>query len=271
MASDTQRPDRLFDLTGKHALVTGAGGGLGNVFALALARFGATVTCADRDITGALNTVAQIQTVGGSATAVHVDVAVPESVDTMVRSLGPQPAIDILVNNAGIASAPQRMHEISPADWQRVIRVNLDGTFYCTRAIVPLMLASGGSIINLSSVLGIGGFYPDFPATAASYGASKAAICGFTRQVAVEYARDKIRVNAIAPGWHMGTDLGRERRESSTPEGDAAFAEAVLCNSPGGRFGDPDELEGLLIYLASDASRFVTGQIFAHDGGWSAR
>jgi NAD(P)-dependent dehydrogenase (short-subunit alcohol dehydrogenase family) len=107
--------------------------------------------------------------------------------------------------------------------------------------------------------------------TAVSYGASKAGIVGFTRQVAMEYARDNIRVNAIAPGWHGGTQLGRERRVTATPQDIADFEAAILRDTPMGRRGAPEELEGLMIYLASDASRFVTGQVFAHDGGWSAR
>jgi NAD(P)-dependent dehydrogenase (short-subunit alcohol dehydrogenase family) len=263
---------RLFDLTGKGALVTGAASGLGRVFSEVLARFGAEVICADRDTAGAAETAASIQTRGGRSSALAVDVSDPASVDALMERLRPAGAIDILVNNAGIAGSPYRVHELPVADWNRVIAANLNGTFLCTRAVLPLMLArGGGSIVNLSSVLGLDGYYPGSAVTAVSYGASKAGIVGFTRQVAMEYARDNIRVNAIAPGWHGGTQLGRERRVTATPQDIADFEAAILRDTPMGRRGAPEELEGLMIYLASDASRFVTGQVFAHDGGWSAR
>lgn len=256
----------LFDLNGKVALVTGAAMGLGRVFALALARRGAAVLCADVDAAGAHETVALLPTPGRVLT---VDVADPESVDAMARAAG---GIDVLVNNAGIAGVPARVHEVAVADWKRVIDTNLTGTFLCTRALIPAMLArGGGSIVNLSSILGLGGYYPGFAASAASYGASKAAVVGLTRQVALEYAREGIRANAIAPGWHGGTQLGRERRATATAEDIAQFEAAIKSETPMGRRGTPAELEGLIVYLASDASRYVTGQVFAHDGGWSAR
>jgi NAD(P)-dependent dehydrogenase (short-subunit alcohol dehydrogenase family) len=264
--------ERLFDLSGKTALVTGAAVGLGRIFANVLARFGAEVICADRDVTAVEATAASICATGGVSRAVEVDVSEPSSVDAMIAQIGASSAIHVLVNNAGIAGVPYRVHELPVADWNRVIAVNLSGTFLVTRAVLPLMLASGGgSIVNLSSLLGSDGYYPGTPVTAVSYGASKAGVAGFTRQVAMEYARDNIRVNAIAPGWHGGTQLGRERRATATPQELAEFEAAIVRDTPMGRRGLPEELEGLIIYLASDASRFVTGQVFAHDGGWTAR
>jgi NAD(P)-dependent dehydrogenase (short-subunit alcohol dehydrogenase family) len=261
-----------FDLTGKFAIVTGAASGLGAVFANGLAECGADVLCVDLDGGGAEEKAAAIRAEGGRSTAMLVDVSDPASVDTLCSQLGPNAKIDILVNNAGIATPPFRLHELPLRDWDRVMAVNLRGTFLCTRAVLPAMLrGGGGSIINVSSILGIGGYYPGFPTTAAAYGVSKAAGIGFTRQVAVEYAGDSIRVNAIAPGWHGGTQLGRERRATATAENIAEFEAAIIRDIPMGRRGRPEELVGLLLYLASDASRYVTGQVFAHDGAWSAR
>jgi len=255
-----------FDLTGKITLITGAAMGLGRAFALALARRGATVLCADKDLAGARETAGMLPVAGRS---LEVDVTDPESVAAMARAAG---TIDVLINNAGITTPPARVHELAIADWHRVVATNLNGTFLCTRAMIPALLErGGGSIVNLSSVLGLGGYYPGFSATPVSYGASKAGIEGFTRQVALEYARDGIRVNAIAPGWHDGTQLGHERRASATAKENERFAATIEAEIPMGHFGAPEDLDGLIVYLAADASRYVTGQIFAHDGGWSAR
>ncbi|MFI4986002.1 MAG: SDR family NAD(P)-dependent oxidoreductase [Alphaproteobacteria bacterium] len=268
----TSRAD-LFDLARKVAIVTGAGSGLGRTFAQGLAAYGAEVVCADRHRARAEETAALIRQAGGSAAAWDADVSAPNSVvemsDHVMRTFG---RVDVLINNAGIATAPARVHEMPIEDWRRLVDVNLTGVFLCTRAIIPAMLAGGrgGSIINIASIVGLVGYYPGFASAGANYAAAKAGVIGFTRQVAVEYARDGIRANAIAPGWHDGTRLGEERRASSSPETLAQFNAAIMRRTPMGRKGRPEELEALAIYLASDASSFVTGQVFAHDGGWTA-
>jgi NAD(P)-dependent dehydrogenase (short-subunit alcohol dehydrogenase family) len=262
----------LFDLGGKVALVTGAGSGLGRAFAQGLATAGARIVCADRNLAWAEETASLIEGGGNACLALRVDVADAGSVAEIAqRAKSICGTVDVLVNNAGIATVPARAHEMKVEDWDRLIAINLRGVFLCSRAVIPMMLAAGGgSIINIASIIGLVGHYPGAPAVGSNYAAAKAGVIGFTRQVAVEYARDKIRANAIAPGWHGGTRLGDERRATAKPEEIAAFEAAINAQTPMGRRGTPDELQGLAIYLASDASRFVTGQVFAHDGGWTA-
>lgn len=260
-----------FRLDGRVALVTGAGSGLGQVFARALASAGATVLCADVDSAAAERTAGLIAAGGGAARACHVDVAEASSVDTLMdATLRDHHRLDILVNNAGIASAAHRLHELPVADWDRVQAVNTRGVFLCTRAALPLMLRRrAGSIINVASIAGLVGIVPELSAVAANYSASKGAVIALSRQVAVEYAADGIRCNVIAPGWHLGTQLGRE----ALPASAAVLGEIVARlqrSTPMGRTGQPEELAGLLVYLASDASEFMTGQVIAHDGGWTA-
>ncbi len=156
-------------------------------------------------------------------------------------------------------------------DWHELISINLNGVFYCCKAVIPLMLQSGsGSIINISSIAGLIGHYPGFSMLTANYSSAKAGLIGMTRQMAVEYAKDNIRANAIAPGWHGGTRLSERNKANLSNQHISNFEENILQLTPMGRRGLPDELGGLALYLASDASSYLTGQVITQDGGWTA-
>lgn len=260
----------MFRLDGRVALVTGTGSGLGRVFAQVLGAAGAQVLCADVDTAGTQETVSLINAAGGKARALPLDVTDPAAVDAVVREAEREGRLDVLVNNAGIATRTSRIHEMPIEDWDRLHAVNTRGVFLVTRACLPLMMKTGkGSVINIASVAALVGVTNDLPAVAANYSAAKAAVIGFTRQAAVEYAADGIRFNAIAPGWHLGTNLGRESLGSWQPEQLGAFLEGINARTPMGRTAAPEELAGLCVYLASDASSFMTGQVLVNDGGWT--
>lgn len=262
----------LFDMRGEVAIVTGAGSGLGHAFAHALASSGAEVICADIDQTAADACADSIRQTGGAGMPGQVDVSDERSVREFMASVArTHPAINVLVNNAGVASLPALTHDIAIDEWDRVMAVNVRGTFLCSRAVLAAMQqAKKGVIVNIASFIGLVGVYPSFPVSNAAYACSKAAIVGFTKQVAAEYARDGIRANVIAPGWHGGTQLGRARRATATPEDIARFEGHILSSVPMGRRGKPAEMDALIVYLASSASSYVTGQVFSHDGGLTA-
>jgi NAD(P)-dependent dehydrogenase (short-subunit alcohol dehydrogenase family) len=262
----------LFDLADRVALVTGAGSGLGRAFAETLAEAGAHVVCADRHADNAAATASTIEKRGQSASSAMVDVADEGAVARLFDNLEARfGRLHILLNNAGISTNPVRTHEFPIADFDRLMSINLRGVFLCTRAALPIMLRQrGGNIINIASIIGLGGYYPGFAAVGVNYAASKAAVIGLTRQVAMEYAGDGIRCNAIAPGWHLGTSLAAERRGRITPQEFARFEQTISAAVPMRRRAEPHELAGMLLYLAADTSAYVTGQVFAHDGGWTA-
>jgi NAD(P)-dependent dehydrogenase (short-subunit alcohol dehydrogenase family) len=245
-----------FDLGGRVVVVTGGGGGLGGAMARAAAAAGAAVAVADLDRAGAETVAAVIVREGGRAAAVTVDVTDPRSVTAMLDEtaarLGP---VDGLVNSAGItkrgAAAEYRLE-----DWQRVLAVNLTGTFLCCQAAGARMVARGrGAIVNIASIAARIGY----PGTVA-YSASKGGVVMVTRVLAVEWASAGVRVNAIAPSWFQTSWMDLLDREP-------AYKERVMRRIPLGRYGQPDELGGAAIFLLSDAASMVTGHVLAVDGG----
>ena len=247
-------------LEGKVALITGAGAGIGRATAELFGREGASVAVADYDAAAAQNTCAAIAANGGSAIALAVDVSAPDQVDAMVEAtVEAFGGIDILFNNAGILIFGA-VTETTLADWRRVMAVNLDGVFLCSKAVIPHLRArGGGAIINMSSSTGA----HDGNGNAAAYVTSKGGVTLLTRCMAIDYAADHIRVNAIAPG---PTDTPMLRRNMSPAEM-AAFA----ATFPARRLGQPQEIAAAALFLASDEASFVTGAVFAVDGGQTAQ
>jgi NAD(P)-dependent dehydrogenase (short-subunit alcohol dehydrogenase family) len=262
----------MFDLSGRVALVTGGASGLGKVFCEALAEFGADVAIADIDEAGARQTAGFIEKLGRRSLAVRADVSYPDDVQQMVNeAVAKLGTIDILVNNAGITARANRVAEIPINDWDRVIAVDLRGVFLCTRAVLPVMQKQGkGNIINIASVYGIKPFFEiGHTNPNAHYAAAKAGVISLTKSTALDYAKDGIRVNCIAPGWYRGTRLGSWMQVAGEEERRNKYEETIARTTPMGRRGDPTELKGLIVYIASDASSFVTGQVFISDGGIS--
>lgn len=261
----------IFDLNGKAALVTGASRGLGRAIAAALAEYGADVACAGRDMEACEVTLGQVRDHGRKALPVKADMTSEEDIKKMVENTIKEfGKIDILVNNAGTVTGYGKIHEIETSEWDFNIDVNLRGTFLCIKYTIPHMLENkGGSIINISSVASIRAEVPEI--ATASYGASKAGINNLTRIAAMHYAKDNIKINAIAPGMHR-TDIGKEgKTEEEKKEIDKLVDEFCAEWIPMGRLAEPEELAGLVLLLASDASSYITGQVFCQDGGKTAR
>ncbi len=258
----SETPGRL---SGRKALVTGASRGIGRAICLRLAAEGATVACGVRKEADGAALVAEIAAAGGSAVAVLLDVTDAASVATGVeRAARPERRIDVVVNNAGLSGpTPLSGDERSDRTFERVFDVNVNGTWRVLRAALPF-LADGGRVVNLSSVLGRFGAPGQ-----AGYCAAKHAVIGLTRSLALELAPRKVTVNAICPGW-VDTEMGRYRirgfgKEMGLSEEEAFAAAGKMA--PLGQVLVPEEVAGLVAWLASDDARNVTGQSIVIDGG----
>jgi 2-deoxy-D-gluconate 3-dehydrogenase len=244
-----------FDLTGKAALITGGNGGIGLAMARALGQAGAVLAIAGRDAQKNAAAAAELKAVSISCDLKDAE-ACRAMVEEAARRLG---RLDVLVNNAGtnIRKAPQ---EYSLDEWRAVLDTNLTSTFVACQAAYPQMKrAGGGKIVNIGSMMSLFG-----ASFAAPYGASKGGVVQLTRSLSAAWAKDNIQVNAVLPGW-IDTALTRRAREEV-----AGLHERVLARTPAGRWGRPEDLGGIAVFLASAASDFVTGTAIPVDGGYSS-
>ena len=262
----TAGPLAAFDLRHRVAVVTGAASGIGRASALMLASAGATVLCADRDGAGAAATVGAIEAAGGAGRAVAVDVAEPGALDAVVAEvLAREGRLDVMANVAGIIrTAP--VVELTDEELDLVLAVNLKGVFHGCRAAARVMGPQGsGAIVNMASAA------VDAPAKGlAAYGMAKAAVVQLTRVLATELAPSGVRVNAVAPGF-VETAMTARRYTAGDGSVDeaqrSAVLDAVARGTPLRTVGRPEDIAHAVLYLASDAARFVTGQIIRPNGG----
>jgi NAD(P)-dependent dehydrogenase (short-subunit alcohol dehydrogenase family) len=247
----------LFSLAGKKALVTGASRGIGQVIAVAFAEAGADVALAARGADGLAVTAKQVRDLGREAAEIVADLTNEEAAIAVVAeaidSLG---RLDIVVNNAGGSNFVVQFLDMRLSGWEKIVRLNLHSTMWVCQAAGAHMTARGsGSVINVASVAGLAA-----APFLAPYGAAKAGVVSLTKTLASEWGRTGVRVNALCPGW-TATDLNRNLWDG--PDGGAA----TIASVPMGRWGRPEEMAGPAVFLASDASSFMTGQVLAIDGG----
>ena len=251
---------KLFDLTGRVAIVTGGNGGLGLGMALGLAEAGANIVVAARNQEKTAAALSQIQALGVKAIGVAVDVNLESEIAAMVgRTMEAFGRVDILVNNAGM-TVRKEPQDLSVDEWDQVLNVNLRAGFLASREVYPHMKSQGGGKIicigSMFSIFGGGG-------SGAPYSSSKGGVVQLSKSLAVAWAKDNIQSNAILPGWFM-TEL-----TSTVPVTQPERFDLISRRIPTGRWGQPEELKGAVVFLASPASDYVTGAVLTVDGGYS--
>jgi len=244
----------------KVAIITGAGSGIGKATAILFAKEGAKVIVANRRVDKGEATVLEIKNLGGEAIFVQTDVSKWEDVDRMVsKAVETYGKVDILINNAGIVRFGP-LHQTDEAIWNEIIDINLKGVFYCMKRVIPEMLKIGkGKIVNIASIAGLVGFNQIGP-----YCASKGGIIALTRAAALEYAKNKINVNVIAPGV-IKTEMTKGLLA------DEATKKGFEDQTPYPRLGESEDIAYAALYLASDEADFVTGEVLVVDGGWTVK
>lgn len=250
----------LFSLKGKTAIVTGGNRGLGKAIVMGLAKAGANVVVVSRDIERNQAVIDEVESLGGTGSSFSVDLRNKDSIAAMVDQVVERHgSIDILVNNAGVSSTNFAL-DVTEEDWDRVMDLNVKSLFFCCQAVASKMKEQNfGRIINMSSVVGQVGDVGISP-----YTASKAAVINLTRSLALEWSRFGINVNAVGPAY-IETEMNRD--ELNTPH----VRDKIINKTPLKRLGEPEELTGMIIALASNAGNFITGQTIFVDGGWLAQ
>ena len=249
-------------LENRVAIITGAGGGIGRACVREFAKEGARVVIADINLAGARETLQQIQSTGGGALVVETDVANPDSVQKLVaKTLSAYPQVDVLLNNAAI-QVNKTVEDTTVEEWNREIAVNLGGVFLCSKFFMPHLRKTHGAIINMASV---NGFFVE--PMCAGYCATKAAIIGLTKAMAIDHGKEGIRVNCICPGY-IDAGLAWGYFEAQ-PDPAAARAAAGKLHALW-RIGRPEEVARVAVFLASDAASFMTGSAVVVDGGFGS-